>query len=92
MPPGVFWSPPLSLALGVPCQDLSGYVCAWLSQGVAKPSPSPLKDLYFLKINPLVMVTHPRTVRLDGFCCLLLMYITMPVFIPTLFHNNVFRL
>ena len=43
-PPGVFWSPPLSLALGVPCQDLSGYVCAWLSQGVAEPSPSKAFD------------------------------------------------
>ena len=56
-------SPPLSLALGVPGQDLSGYVCAWLSQGVAKPSPSPLKDLYlYLGLVcsiPEVFVAHP---------------------------------
>ena len=60
---GVFWSPPLSLALRVPHQDLSGYVCAWLSQGVAKPSPSPLKDLYlYLGLVcsiPEVFVAHP---------------------------------
>ena len=44
-PPGVFRSPPLSLALGVPCQDLSRNVGVWLSQCVAKPSPSSLKNV-----------------------------------------------
>ena len=42
-PPGVFRSPPLSLALGVPRQGLSRNVGVWLSQCVTKPSPSSLK-------------------------------------------------
>ena len=58
-----FWYSPLSLAFGVPRLDLSGYVGAWLSQGVAKPSPSPLKDLYlYLGLVcsiPEVFVAHP---------------------------------
>ena len=45
-PPGVFRSPPLSLALSVPRQGLSRNVGVWLSQCVAKPSPSSLKNLY----------------------------------------------
>ena len=44
--PGVFRSPPLSLALGVPRQGLSRNVGVWLSQCVAKPSPSSLKSVY----------------------------------------------
>ena len=45
-PLGVFRSPPLSLALGVPRQALSRNVGVWLSQCVAKPSPSSLKNVY----------------------------------------------
>ena len=44
-PPGVFRSPPLSLALRVPRQGMSCNVAVWLSQGVAKPSPSSLKSI-----------------------------------------------
>ena len=44
--PGVFRSPPLSLALGVPRQGLSRSVGVWLSQCVAKPSPSSLENFY----------------------------------------------
>ena len=44
-PPGVFRSPPLSLALGVPRQGLSRNVGVWLSQYVAKPSPSSFKNV-----------------------------------------------
>ena len=43
-PSGVFRSPPLSLALGVPRQGLSRNVGVWLSQCVAKPSS--LKNVY----------------------------------------------
>ena len=65
-PPGVFRSPPLSLALGVPRQGLSRNVGVWLSQCVAKPSPSSLENFY-LYLNlacplPEVLVTdcvHP---------------------------------
>ena len=45
-PPGVFRSPPISLALGVPRQGLSRNVGIWLSQCVAKPSPSSLENFY----------------------------------------------
>ena len=45
-PPGVFRSPPLSLALGVPRQGLSRNVGVWFSQCVAKPSPSSIKNVY----------------------------------------------
>ena len=44
--PGVFWCPLLSLALRVPCQGLSRNVTIGLSQGVAKLSPSCLKNVY----------------------------------------------
>ena len=65
-PPGVFRSPPLSLALGVPRQGLSRDVGVWLSQCVARPSPSSLENFY-LYLNlacplPEVLVTdfvHP---------------------------------
>ena len=65
-PPGVFWSPPLSLALGVPRQGLSRNVGVWLSQCVAQPSPSSPENFY-LYLNlacplPEVLVTdfvHP---------------------------------
>ena len=65
-PPGVFRYPPLSLALGVPRQGLSRNVGVWLSQCVAKPSPSSLENFY-LYLNlacplPEVLVTdfvHP---------------------------------
>ena len=65
-PPGVFRSPPLSLALGVPRQGLSCNIGVWLSQCVAKPSPSSLENFY-LYLNlacplPEVLVTdfvHP---------------------------------
>ncbi len=40
--PGVFSSPPLSLAVRVPHQRQSCNVAVWLSQGVAKPTPSSL--------------------------------------------------
>ncbi len=51
-PPGVFRSPPpLSLALRVPRQGLSRNVGVWLSQCVAKPSPSSLKNVcVYLKL------------------------------------------
>ncbi len=39
-------SPPLSLALRVPRQGLSRDVRVWLSQCVAKPSPSSLENIY----------------------------------------------
>ena len=45
-PPGVFRSPPLSHALRVARQGLSRNVGVWLSQCVAKPSPSSLKNFY----------------------------------------------
>ena len=44
--PGVFRSPPLSLALRVICQGQSRNVAVWLSQCVAKPSLSSLKNIY----------------------------------------------
>ena len=44
--PGVFQSPHLSHALRVPRQGLSRNVTIWLSQCVAKPSPSSLKNSY----------------------------------------------
>ena len=46
MPPGVFRSPPLSLALRVPRQGLSRNVTIALSQCVAKSSPSSLENFY----------------------------------------------
>ena len=50
-PPGVFRSPPLSLALKVPRQGLFRNVGVWLSQCVTKPSPSSLKHFYlYLKL------------------------------------------
>ena len=65
-PPGVFRSPPLSLALGVSRQGLSRNVGVWLSQCVAKPSPSSLKNVYlYLNLDcplPEVLVAdfvHP---------------------------------
>ena len=42
----VYFVPPLSLAMGFHVRIWLVIFCAWLSQGVAKPSPSPLKDLY----------------------------------------------
>ena len=44
--PGVFRSPPLSLPLRVPRQGLSRNVVVWLSECVAQPSPSSLKNVY----------------------------------------------
>ena len=41
----VFWCPPLSLALRVPRQGLCRNVGVWLSQCVAKTSPSSLKNV-----------------------------------------------
>ena len=65
--PGVFRSPPLSLALGVPRQGLSRNVGVWLSQCVAKPSPSSLKSVYLYSnlvcSIPEVLIAdfvHPR--------------------------------
>ena len=53
--PGVFWPPPLSRSLGVAPQGLSCNIVVWLSQGVAKPSPSSLQNvhLYFNLVGPL---------------------------------------
>ena len=44
--PGVFRSPPLSLAPRVLRQGLSRNTSCWLSQCVTKPSPSSLKNVY----------------------------------------------
>ena len=59
--PGVFRYPPLSLALGIPRQCLSRNVGVWLSQCVAKPSPSSLKNVLACPL-PEVLVAdfvHP---------------------------------
>ena len=62
--PGVFRSPPLSLALRVLRQGLSRNVTIGLFQCVAKPSPSSLEDFYLNLVSflPEVLVTdfvHP---------------------------------
>ena len=44
--PGVFRSPPLSLALRVPRQGPSRNIGIWLSQCVTKPYPYSLKNVY----------------------------------------------
>ena len=69
-PPGVFRSPPLSLALGVSRQGLSGNVGVWLSQCVAKPSPSSLENFY-LYLNlacPLPERQRQRLLTLSIHC------------------------
>ena len=50
-PPGVFRSPSLSLALGVPRQGLYCNAGVWLSQCVAKPSPSSVDVYLYLNLT-----------------------------------------